>query len=261
MLIVDKTLLQGLPYFFRAERDGQLFFLSAAHFLFLAVFVLTFIFLLRYMRGKNELTATDMKIEDLLNFLIFTVICLLYGWYWAAGYTKDHLPLYHCRLIMILLVLSALWRRAGKGKAQSVLEELMMSVATMGAWMAALVAMPDEFIFPHVTNYTYAVGHFALLGIVFYTIKRWTREPSWQDLGKQQLILLGYNVLLAIFDIKMGENYGYLFEAPIATDFFRQLPQVVYSSGVIVGYAILLFICWLVNRWIYRYLHRVQTDI
>lgn len=248
----------SISHLFRAEHDAGKIAFTEIHLIALVAFLIYFAVLFKLFSTKKQNLSLDKKIDFWLHAVLLSVILFLYGWYISIGQTKDALPLYHCRLSMLLLCALYLLRRFCGLKHESIVEQWTVTMAMEGAWMAIMMPSPDEFMFPHITHYTYFVGHGALLAIVFFYVKNWQTKPSFKDFLRLLRLMLIYNVFLFIFDIKMNENYGFFTDVPCFEKYFANMHLVLKFIILNIGHQLVFGVFWLANRLLWKCLHREE---
>lgn len=245
-----------IKHLFRAERDVGPISFTATHLITLVLFLAYFVLLFMFFSKKKKNPVLERKLDTGLHSVVFSVIVLLYSWYILVGDIKDSLPLYHCRLSMILLCVIYVLRRFGSLKFQGLIEQWTVTMAMEGAWMAVIMPTPDKFGFLHITNYTYFVGHFALLAIALFYISNWQKKPSFSDFLRLLLIMLAYNVFLFAFDLIFKENYGFFVDVPGFEWLFEKMPILLKFLILNLGHQAVFGVFWLANRLIWTRLHR-----
>ena len=136
----------------------------------------------------------------------FQLICL-YLWYFAYHIPwSNSLPFYHCRLAMFaVLFLPDRWKS----------KQFFALMGVSGAIFALGYPVFDPYTFPHITSFSFLLGHYCLL----YTFAL-------------DLFLVGVNQLT-------GGNYGLMARPPIMRGDKVWLNYLVVSS--ILALALLLF--------------------
>lgn len=244
--------------FFRRTPDAWHYAFSVAHWVVLASYCLLYFGVVAWLRHR----VLDVRSKPfrgasiLLNFVLCGVILALYGWYIYSDFDQDYLPLYHCRLAMIILLIDGIYRflRPSRISRSNFLQQFAVTMGTFGAWLAMILPAPDPYAFPHVTNFTYLLGHWALGILCLCHLRSWERRPRWQDLLTAEGFLLGYNIFLTIFNRLTGENYGYFYELPFFTAWGHRLGLALYPL-LALAYAICLAFFWWVNRFLWDWIH------
>lgn len=243
-----------LDYFWRGKPD------PGSHLpppLIHAALLLIFIALL----AATYRLAFDPQKQD--RWIRFATIFLLADvvitnlWYWTAGYLVDPLPLYHCRIAEILLVVFGFWSSAA-GKISKALRQYACSIGFFGALSAYIYPDPDPFNFPHVSQFSFYIGH-ALIAIMAIALLLRGRERwHFKDMIPLQILMLILNILIFLFDLGTSKNYAFLLVPPFA----ERLPQligtypyallmaVIYGLLMVVSFSLLMAIqrCFLKKR-------------
>ena len=165
-------------------------------------------------------------------------------WYWAqliqvltinAWYILAHMPLtdnlpfYHCRLAMFaVLFLPDRWKS----------KQFFALMGVSGAIFALGYPVFDPYTFPHITSFSFLLGHYCLLINSLIYLLRWYDR----NLLKNSQIVL-YTFVLDLFLVGVnqltGGNYGLMARPPIMRGDKVWLNYLVVSS--ILALALLLF--------------------
>ncbi|MGT2784981.1 YwaF family protein [Streptococcus merionis] len=129
----------------------------------------------------------------------------LYGWYVLFRLPLSiSLPLYHCRMAMFaLLLLPKDWR----------LKQYFALVGLSGAVMAFVHPVLDTYAFPHLTFFSFFLGHYALfVNCLLYLLNDYDSDR----LSFQKIILYtgGINLFLLMVNHLTGGDYGLLRNPP-----------------------------------------------
>ncbi|HFI0035636.1 TPA: TIGR02206 family membrane protein [Streptococcus suis] len=164
--------------------------------------LLVLLFILLYLT-KRYYTKTWFN-RLFWSILLFQVISL-YTWYvWAEFPLSENLPFYHCRLAILFLLF------ARKGD----LKLYFSYLGLIGSVVAFIYPVFDPFPFPHLTFFTYLVGHYALAVMSLSYILAEGHQFSlsrWEFFSKTAMIHL---VMLVVNWLTKG-NYGFLTRLPI----------------------------------------------
>ena len=163
------------------------------------------------------------------NLQIFQLICL-YIWYFAFQLPwSNSLPLYHCRLAMFaVLLLPDRWKS----------KQFFALMGVSGAIFALGYPVFDPYTFPHITSFSFLLGHYCLLvNSLIYLLRYYDSR-----LLKNREIVL-YTFVLDLFLVGVnqvtGGNYGLMARPPIIKGDSLLVNYVVVSS--ILAAALLLF--------------------
>ena len=181
-----------MSYFFRYEPDG-------AHNMPILMIRILFveILLFAYIQKNNK------KLLWISLLLGLALQLTLFLWYSGNStiFTKEGLPLYHCRLSAIMLAVSYLLKK----------EKLMRYFSWLGL-LGAMIAFsfpdPSPFLWPHITN------------IFVYTIVM--------------------NLVISFVNHFMGSNYGYLRALPKMFPFNFTPIQLFFILTVLISVIIIV---------------------
>lgn len=129
----------------------------------------------------------------------------LYSWYlWVGWPLSGSLPLYHCRIAMFVL----LWARSGR------LKRYFAYLGVFGSVIALIYPVFDPFYFPHITLFSFVLGHYALVvNSLIYLLS----HPSQTSLAKRLILAytVGMNLIMLLANAFWGGNYGFLARTPL----------------------------------------------
>lgn len=153
-------------------------------------------------------------------------LSLLYGWYLAtATPLTESLPLYHCRMAMFAVLLLP---------NRSPLKQYFALLGIFGTLAAVVYPVMDPFSFPHVTIFSFFVGHYALLGnSLIYLFNHYDYERlTYQHIAIYTLVLNG---LLVAVNLITGGDYGFLTNPPLVGNHGLVGNYVIVSTLLIVA--------------------------
>ena len=162
----------------------------------------------------------------------------LYSWYIGFQITfSNSLPFYHCRLAMFAVVfLPDKWKS----------KQYFALLGASGAVFALLYPVFDPYDFPHITSFSFLIGHYALLiNSLVYLMNHYDKTL----LKKYKII--AYTFILNLFldgvNQVTGGNYGLLNKTP----FIPTAPLWIkyFLVSVILSLALLLFDIVFKKRW------------
>lgn len=140
------------------------------------------------------------------TFLTIQAIQLfaLYTWYlWQGFPLYISLPLYHCRMAMFAVLLLK----------NSRIKSYFAIMGVVGTYCALIHPVFDPYEFPHITGFSFLIGHYALLvnslNVIFNSYKT---QPVSQRLIMVATLIL--NLGLVIVNQTIGGNYGMLKNTP-----------------------------------------------
>ena len=230
-----------MTYFFRYEPDGVH---NMSIFIIRIVFVAVLLFAYTQKHNKKLLRIA-------LSFGLFLQAALFI---WYSGnpvlFTKEGLPLYHCRLSAIMLAVSYFLKK----------EKWMRYFAWLGL-LGAIIAFsfpdPSPFLWPHITNVTYIGSHMLLgLSAVIILCKEET-ELNDKDIF---LYTVSMNLVISFANHFIGSNYGYLRALPKIFPFDFVPIQLIFILSVLIS--VIISVTEKIYLYIHRFYHKnVEEDI
>ena len=198
--------------------------------LFIALIISIFVYNI-----KNENRNLELFIGCVLVFQQIT----LYSWYFISKFNniKEGLPLYHCRIAIIFLGLGLVFNKKNLIKFGSYL-------GIFGSIVALLFPAMDPFAFPHITQFSFFIGHLFLLWGCVYSLAIKKVGMSKLDLNYSLIFINIYHVLMFILNNKIYSNYGYMSHPPFSMNF--QLPHLFYGFLIMMLFNIVFiseYIC------------------
>ncbi|WP_066916214.1 YwaF family protein [Streptococcus sp. DD12] len=174
--------------------------------------------------GLVTLTLVSYKKDSyrkcFLGLQIFQLL-ILYGWYLSHHIPlSNSLPFYHCRLAMFALVfLPDRWP----------LKQYFALLGVSGAAFALGYPVFDPYSFPHITSFSFLLGHYCLLvnGLV-YLLRHFGSERL--SAGTLVLWTFALDAFLLGVNALTGGNYGLLKHPPIMPDDHIWLNYLVVSG-------------------------------
>lgn len=161
----------------------------------------------------------------------------LYSWYiWQGFPLTNSLPLFHCRLAMFAL----LFLREGRLKTYFAL------LGVVGAYCAIIYPVLDPYDFPHITGFSFLIGHYALLVNGLLTLFASYERTALKS--RQVLVAtFVFNFLLVLVNQWTGGNYGLLRNTP----FIMETPLWVrYLAVSIILSVLMLALKWICDKWL-----------
>lgn len=218
-----------MEHFFRNTPD---FFGSIVgtkyHFLTLIIFAICMVIAVIVCRKGNSAKMT----RNLAVVLMIEQV-VEYCWYIFAPYLQDPMPLYHCRLSKLLLVVVVLFM-----KKSTAIKYYAIATGIYGAVAALAFPALDPFAYPHFTNFTFYITHTLIaiisVGLIASEDIKLTKKRFWQV----QIVTQIMNILITLYNLITGENYAYLLEAPPSIKVPIDIP-VLYTATTFVAYGIL----------------------
>ena len=103
--------------------------------------------------------AVNRKFERIVGIVLLSQQTILYTWYLLSGYNLliEGLPLYHCRIAIILMGIGLLFNK-------SICRKLGSMWGLIGAIFALIYPSGlDPFVFPNIPQFSFYIGHIFLL--------------------------------------------------------------------------------------------------
>ena len=173
------------------------------------------------------------------SFKILQIIQLVCLYAWYIGFQlplANSLPFYHCRLAMFVLVLLP---------GKSALKQFFALLGFCGAIFALVYPVFDPYAWPHITGFSFLLGHYALLGnATLYLMNHYDRK-----LLSYGRIVLGTFLLDAVqvaVNAVTGGNYGLMRTAPVLGTTFVPFNYILVST---ILAAALCLTNWAFAKW------------
>ena len=133
-------------------------------------------------------------------------VIVLYSWYVLCSFEWSiSLPLYHCRIAMFAILLVPNHFR---------FKQYFALMGVFGSIVSFIYPVLDVYDFPHVTQFSFIVGHYALLiNSLIYLLQ--TISTQSFSLKKCMYWILGMNAVLVIVNQLTGGDYGFLTKLPL----------------------------------------------
>ena len=182
---------------FRIKTDDYTFPLfSSLHFKIILCVVIT-IFIAIIFRRAFEITTALI----LISTQIFLAI-----WYsrFPNFYLKESLPLYPCRIAIIMAAIGLIWKKNDFAKS------IAYFWGTIGAIGALMIPITNSYIFPHITYYTFFIGHYFLLIASLYLIL--IEEFKVKSKNVKQALIFSFIFAICAFiaNYLFDANYAFL---------------------------------------------------
>ena len=183
------------------------------------------------------------KFEKIVGIVLLSQQAILYTWYLLSGYKllTEGLPLYHCRIAILLTGIGLLFNK-------SICRKLGSIWGLIGAVFALVYPSGlDPFIFPHITQFSFFIGHLFLLWGSVYCIFVECIKLNKKDLKTTIYFTNIYHISVFILNHMIGANYGFMRISPIGIG--NNLHPVVYGLIVTALFNVLIiFMNSLMNR-------------
>ena len=178
------------------------------------------------------------KFVHLFKGIQILQLLALYSWYVGFGIPfSNSLPFYHCRLAMFAVVfLPDKWRS----------KQYFALLGASGAIFALVYPVFDPYDFPHITSFSFLIGHYALLvNSLVYLMNHYDKTLL------KKYMIVAYTFILNLFLVGVnqvtGGNYGLLNKTPFIPDAPLWLKYLLVS--VILSLALVLFDILFKKRW------------
>ena len=178
------------------------------------------------------------KFVRLFKWIQILQLLALYSWYVGFGIPfSNSLPFYHCRLAMFAVVfLPDKWRS----------KQYFALLGASGAVFALVYPVFDPYDFPHITSFSFLIGHYALLvNSLVYLMNHYDKSLL------KKYMIVAYTFILNFFLVGVnqvtGGNYGLLNKTPFIPDAPLWLKYLLVS--VILSLALVLFDILFKKRW------------
>ena len=225
-----------LKYLFRNATEYSDFnIFGLAHITILFIGILGIVFILKRMNVSR-------KFERILGIVLLAQQIILYTWYLRSRYKllTEGLLLYHCRIAIILIGIGLFFNK-------SICKKIGSIWGLIGAVSALAYPVLDPFVFPHITQIFFFIGHLFLLWGSVYCIFVECIKLSKKDLKIIIYFTNIYHISMFIFNHIIGSNYGYMRVSPIGIG--NDLHPVVYGLIIIAIFnALIVFMNSLMNR-------------
>ena len=180
--------------------------------------------------------AVNRKFERIVGIVLLLQQTILYTWYLLSGYNLliEGLPLYHCRIAIILMGIGLLFNK-------SICRKLGSMWGLIGAIFALIYPSGlDPFVFPHITQFSFFLGHLVLLWGAVYCIFIECIKIDKKDFKTVMYFTNIYHIVVFILNHMIGANYGFMRVSPIGIG--NNLHPVVYGIVVMVIFNLLMIL-------------------
>lgn len=170
------------------------------------------------------------KMQTFFRIAQIVQLVFLYGWYLAIQEPlSESLPLYHCRIAMFAVLLLP---------DKVPYKQYFALLGVFGPICAIVYPILDPYPFPHVTLFSFFIGHFALLGnSIIYLMKNYdSLRLSYRRIVE---ITFGLNFLILIANIATGGDYGFLKNLSLVGD--HGMLGNYLNVSLVLATALLLF--------------------
>lgn len=160
-----RTFIELVKQIFRTEIEDYSFpIFSSLHFKILFFIGITIFFIIIFRKQLKNFKYKRI-LEVLVAIFLISTQVFLFIWYlrFPNFYLKESLPLYPCRIAIIMASIALLWKNEFS-------KAITYFFGTIGGSLALLIPLTNPYFFPHITYYTFFVGHYFLLVTSLYII-------------------------------------------------------------------------------------------
>lgn len=209
-----------MEYFFRHGEDLNTNIKMPLVWGILLVYLMM-IYKLRYKRKILSIQLVCLSIVEIALFL----------WYYAGRklFIREGLPLYHCRIAALMMAISFFSKNYK-------LSNYFAWLGIIGALIAYSFPDPSKYLWPHITNLTYILGHILSIGSALMILANERREL---DLSFTCKLTLTMNLIIYLLNKTLSANYGYLNNLPDSLAINVASP--VLYMGISLGLIILIY--------------------
>lgn len=187
-------------------------------------FLLIYLILIYKLRYKRKILAIQLVSLSLIELALFL-------WYYEGKvlFIREGLPLYHCRIAAFMMAISY-FRKDYK------LSNYFAWLGIIGTLTAYSFPDPSKYLWPHITNLTYVLGHILSIGSALMILTNERRELDFKLICK---ITLSMNLMIYLLNKTVSANYGYLNHLP--DSFSISLPSPVLYLVISCGLIFLIY--------------------
>ncbi|MDY2928506.1 YwaF family protein [Anaerococcus sp.] len=209
-----------MEYFFRHSEDLRTNIKMPLLWGILLIYLII-IYKLRYKRKILPIQLVSLSIIEIALLL----------WYYEGKllFIREGLPLYHCRIAAFMMTISY-FRKDYK------LSNYFAWLGIIGTLIAFSFPDPSKFLWPHITNLTYVLGHSLSMGSALMILTDERRGLDFKFICKITLIM---NFVIYLVNKIASANYGYLDHLP--DSFPMNFPSPVLYLGISFGMILLIY--------------------
>ncbi len=225
--------MENIYYFFRNNATKSNFTTFGTwHLLLLFIALIGVLLLFKY-------KLVNKNLELFIGYILVFQQVILFAWYLISNYNliKEGLPLYHCRIAIISVGIGLITNKKSLMKIGSYL-------GIFGSTSALLFPSMDPFIFPHITQFSFFIGHLFLLWGSIYILFIKKIGMTSTDFKSVLIFINTYHILMFILNKIIGSNYAYMSASPIGIG--NGLPHLLYALVVITIFNIVLSIEYII---------------
>lgn len=209
-----------MEYFFRHSEDLRTNIKMPLVWGFLLIYLIL-IYKLIYKRKILAIQLVSLSLIELALFLRYYEGKVLF--------IREGLPLYHCRIAAFMMAISY-FRKDYK------LSNYFAWLGIIGTLTAYSFPDPSKYLWPHITNLTYVLGHILSIGSALMILTNERRELDFKLICK---ITLSMNLMIYLLNKTVSANYGYLNHLP--DSFSISLPSPVLYLVISCGLIFLIY--------------------
>lgn len=205
-----------MEYFFRHSEDLRINIKMPL----VCGFLLIYLILIYKLRYKRKILAIQLVSLSLIELALF-----LRYYEGKVLFIREGLPLYHCRIAAFMMAISY-FRKDYK------LSNYFAWLGIIGTLTAYSFPDPSKYLWPHITNLTYILGHILSIGSAFMILTNERRELDLRFICK---LTLAMNLVIYLLNKILSANYGYLNKLPdsISINVSSQVLYIGISLGMI----------------------------
>lgn len=209
-----------MEYFFRHSEDLR----TNIKMPLVCGFLLIYLILIYKLRYKRKILAIQLVSLSLIELALF-----LRYYEGKVLFIREGLPLYHCRIAAFMMAISY-FRKDYK------LSNYFAWLGIIGTLTAYSFPDPSKYLWPHITNLTYVLGHILSIGSALMILTNERRELDFKLICK---ITLSMNLMIYLLNKTVSANYGYLNHLP--DSFSISLPSPVLYLVISCGLIFLIY--------------------
>lgn len=195
-------------YFFRSVPEKSNF----VSFGKIHILILIVAFLISYLIIKTM--HVNRTFELFVGIVLLTQQIILYSWYFIGNYNSltEGLPLYHCRVAILSLAIGLIFKI-------DLLQNIGAYWGIFGSISALFIVGGDPFVFPHITQFSYFIGHLFLLWGVVYLLFVKKIGMTNKDFKDILMFTTIFHMVVFVIDRKLSANYSYLIDPPFTINY------------------------------------------
>ena len=201
--------MEYIKYFFRGDIETKpMNMFGSIHIMLICIAIVGVVAILTM---KKE----SRKLEIALGSIMLIQQGLLYSWYiikFNQNLLTEGLPLYHCRIGILLIGIGFIFKK-----------ELLIKMGAYWGIFTSVIALLfinlDYFLFPHITQFSYIIGHYCLLWGAVYILNVKKVGMNKKDFRNILIFTNIYHIVMIFVNNYLGANYSYVKELPFNVGF------------------------------------------